>query len=553
MAEGYDSLLQSRRRLQSLEQELETRELELGAITQRIDSLSKQVFAAKAASDAMADPGEHAEDDEFEPLGDDKPIRSLAAHEDQGESAPVRANTKMADAALSQLTRLTALVSSQEQYIFQKKSLREQDQQLAKQCAQIQKSIDKLFRKHSSVLAEHGCESEEQVHELLELKAKHAELSEKVSEFSERIVSVTGASVPYETIQRLLDSPGSEDLEKRWEQILQRTQQAETRVEQLHTRQGELAQEMKSLATNTRLAAAKLELACVENQLKSCADHWRVLAATTTLLDRVCEVYETERQPETLREASAFLTQLTEGKYTRIWTPLGKNQLRIDNGKGQSLPLEVLSRGTREAVFIALRLSLAAAYARRGVTIPLVLDDVLVNFDSIRAEAAARVLRDFAGLGHQVVMFTCHEHIMRIFDSIGVQVRVLPPQGQPGEADVYYPEALETPEPVEIIQPEPVAEPEETVSEVVDEIAEVVEEELAEPPATVVKNIVVVEDAASEEPDIDWLWYERDEMPVDEIVEEWTEATEDIAAEPPSDELWWKEGKGPKTTQAKAS
>jgi len=137
----------------------------------------------------------------------------------------------------------------------------------------------------------------------------------------------------------------------------------------------------------------------------------------------------------------------------RVWTPLGKNALRIDNDKGQSLPLEVLSRGTREAVFISLRLSLAAAYSRRGATLPLVLDDVLVNFDTIRATSAAKVLRDFAALGHQVVMFTCHEHIMRMFDSIGVQVRVLPMQGQAGVAEVYNPE----PTPQRVIDSKPTA------------------------------------------------------------------------------------------------
>jgi len=115
--------------------------------------------------------------------------------------------------------------------------------------------------------------------------------------------------------------------------------------------------------------------------------------------------------------------------------------------------LEVLSRGTREAVFISLRLSLAAAYSRRGATLPLVLDDVLVNFDTIRATSAAKVLRDFAALGHQVVMFTCHEHIMRMFDSIGVQVRVLPAQGQAGVAEVYNPE----PTPKRVIDSKPTA------------------------------------------------------------------------------------------------
>ena len=41
------------------------------------------------------------------------------------------------------------------------------------------------------------------------------------------------------------------------------------------------------------------------------------------------------------------------------------------------------------------------------------LDDVLVNFDAERAKAAAAVLRDFAAAGHQLLVFTCHEHILQ--------------------------------------------------------------------------------------------------------------------------------------------
>lgn len=559
MAEGYDSLLQNRRRIQSLDEELETRQLELGAITQRITSLSGQVFAAKAASDIVAGQAHDAEfDDEHDQLSAEKEARRAHAAE---ELKPIRATGEMANTALEQLSKLTSLISSQEQYIQQRRGLKQQDQQLSKQAAGIQKAIDKLMRSHSSVLADVGCETEEQLHSALSLKSRHVELTEKIVEFGERISAVISGAVPYDSVSRLLEGPGSEELEQRWEQIGQRTLQAEQRVEQLHLRQGELTQEMKTLASNKRLAEAKLELACIENQLKACSEHWRVLAVTTGLLDRVCEVYETERQPETLREASAFLAQLTEGKYVRIWTPLGKNQLRIDNTNGTALPLEVLSRGTREAVFIALRLSLAAAYARRGVTIPLVLDDVLVNFDSIRAEAAARVLRDFAGLGHQVIMFTCHEHIMRIFDSIGVQVRVLPAQGQAGEADIFYPEEPEIEEAVqEIVVEEPVVQipepapalPQESIESVVETISEVVEEELAtpepvpvpEPPAPRVKRVVVVE----EEPNIDWLWYEKPLTSEKAATSDgWVESQSesDEGQDPP--DLWWNREKGTTT------
>src|SRR5207245_734165 len=88
--------------------------------------------------------------------------------------------------------------------------------------------------------------------------------------------------------------------------------------------------------------------------------------------------------------------------------------------------LDVLSRGTREAVFIGLRLALVTSFSRRGATLPLVLDDVLVNFDTDRVLCAAKVLCDFAAQGHQVIMFTCHEHITDIFEDAGGEVRVLP-------------------------------------------------------------------------------------------------------------------------------
>ncbi len=475
--------------------------------------------------------------------------------------------------ALEQLAKLTALISSQEQFIQQKKSMREQDQHQSKQQASVEKAIDKLTRMHSAKLAELGCESEEQLLEMLELKQEHEKLQKQLAEFNERIRAVIGGAIPYEGIARLLDGAGADDLEKRWDAIQQRTQQAVARVAQLHQRQGELSQEMKSLAGDSRLAEAKLELVCLENQLKACANHWQTLAATTNLLDKVCEVYETERQPETLREASAFLSQLTEGKYVRVWTPLGKNQLRIDNATGQALPLEVLSRGTREAVFISLRLSLAAAYARRGVTLPLVLDDVLVNFDSVRAESAAKVLRDFATLGHQVVMFTCHEHIMRIFHEIGVQVRVLPPQGTPGEAIVYYPEnkVIEQAEPIERIvyvpapAPEPVREPVVEIAAPRPEPLPVVEKPLPLPlpspikvevvpelPPRPVKRVVVVEpEPQMPEPQIDWLWYEH----MDEDIENnldlgWVESEDHPDDELPPPDLWWHRVARTDTTSA---
>ena len=89
-------------------------------------------------------------------------------------------------------------------------------------------------------------------------------------------------------------------------------------------------------------------------------------------------------------------------------------------------------------MFLSLRLSLAAYFARRGAALPLILDDVLVNFDMERAKAAAQVLRDFAAQGHQMLVFTCHEHIAKLFRGLKAPVNELPDNSQRNPAPLIF-------------------------------------------------------------------------------------------------------------------
>ncbi len=180
------------------------------------------------------------------------------------------------------------------------------------------------------------------------------------------------------------------------------------------------------LSDDRRLRRKCFELAHIDERLAAAVRRYQVLTITHHWLDLIREYYERYRQPETLREASKYLVELTAGRYRRVWTRWGENTLLVDDADQRTLPVEVLSRGTREQLFLSLRLALVAVFARRGIELPLVLDDVLVNFDAERAAAAVQVLQDFASQGHQLLVFTCHEHIARLFKNRGVDVRRLP-------------------------------------------------------------------------------------------------------------------------------
>jgi uncharacterized protein YhaN len=224
----------------------------------------------------------------------------------------------------------------------------------------------------------------------------------------------------------LLRGTKREDLELHHRQAAEQFATARTSLRNLCEQRGHLGHQLKMSSDDRRPAIKQLELNAVEQRLSEALQRWRVLALTGSVLQSLKEDYERNRQPEALLEASDYLHRLTGGRYTRVWTPWGEDVLRVDDESGGSLGVERLSRGTREQLFLSLRLAIASLYSRRGAAMPLVLDDVLVNFDADRSSRAATVMRDFAAAGHQLLVFTCHEHIARLFKSLDVRVRRLP-------------------------------------------------------------------------------------------------------------------------------
>ncbi|WP_437545043.1 AAA family ATPase [Sorangium sp. So ce367] len=72
-----------------------------------------------------------------------------------------------------------------------------------------------------------------------------------------------------------------------------------------------------------------------------------------------------------------------------------------------------LSDGTRDQLYLALRLASLEHHARTGEPMPLILDDILIHFDDDRARAALAVLGELAGTT-QVLFFTHHARLCEL-------------------------------------------------------------------------------------------------------------------------------------------
>lgn len=195
-----------------------------------------------------------------------------------------------------------------------------------------------------------------------------------------------------------------------------------SRLSDVLERLGRVSAQVESLAADRSAQFRAMEWASVASQTVRAARDWWIWSLAQKLLDRVRLRYQEERQPELLREASDYWRRMTGGRFRRVWTPLERRVLLAEDVEGRSYELEQLSRGTREQLFLCLRLALASRFARRFEPIPLILDDVLVNFDQIRAKSACEALMEFAGEGRQVLLFTCHDHVAELFSAAGAAV-----------------------------------------------------------------------------------------------------------------------------------
>ena len=197
-------------------------------------------------------------------------------------------------------------------------------------------------------------------------------------------------------------------------------------LQRAHEELGGLTEAMSRLENEPHASRSRFEAIREASLLRDTTHEWLAGELTRQSLEQLRNRFERDKQPAVLQTASRFFAQLTDDRYARLWAPLGKRSLCADDADGKTWDIESLSGGTREQIFLALRLALVREYAERDVHLPLILDDVLVNFDRARTEAAVETLVDLAADGQQIVFLTCHQHIEEMFARRGIEAVQLP-------------------------------------------------------------------------------------------------------------------------------
>ncbi|MBI4584103.1 MAG: AAA family ATPase [Planctomycetes bacterium] len=180
----------------------------------------------------------------------------------------------------------------------------------------------------------------------------------------------------------------------------------------LRYRRGELKADIDRLASSQEVADLALKVENLKAEIQRLAADWARAAIAHELLERARKKFEEESQPAVIQAASRYFEMITGGRYHRIQKQLEGNDLVVIATGDAIKSHDKLSRGATEQLYLSLRFGHLET-RDSGEPLPIILDDILVNFDQNRARRAAEAIAALSKK-RQVLYFTCHPLIEEI-------------------------------------------------------------------------------------------------------------------------------------------
>lgn len=286
------------------------------------------------------------------------------------------------------------------------------DQELDKgSMARVTQRLQELNESLGEQRSKYGSDSEADFRERVHSADRLANLLKD----KQRILEELGKAAPGQELEGLLTQfQGVEPqvLESQIEGELKQEQDLGTRINEHHVSLGNQERDVEGEGSE--------EAIFVENQRASLiasvsdeTERYIQLELARYLLEREIEQHRLLHQGPLLKRAGELFKALTNGAYIRLVPSedRGKPVMVARRAGGQLVGIGGMSSGTEDQLYLALRIASVELMIRTSEPMPFIADDLFVNFDDKRTEAALRVLFELSK-STQVIVFSHHESVL---------------------------------------------------------------------------------------------------------------------------------------------
>jgi len=177
--------------------------------------------------------------------------------------------------------------------------------------------------------------------------------------------------------------------------------------------------ELQSIGGESLAAAMAEKAEGLVGNIQADVEYYVKLRLASAILTKAMERYRQSNQSPVLSIAGDYFKIMSQGSFAGLradFDDKGEPVIKAKRPDGKILTLAEMSDGSRDQLFLALRLGGLTRYVKANGPMPFIVDDVLVHFDDDRSAAALAALGELAK-ETQVVFFTHHKHLISLAES----------------------------------------------------------------------------------------------------------------------------------------
>lgn len=208
------------------------------------------------------------------------------------------------------------------------------------------------------------------------------------------------------------------NLEKQMEEISIRQSDFGAEIEKQLKSQWELEKKLEHLAALKTQAEGLKEIIRENDRIS------QELASIDLAQDTMTELSTSIRDSFGLylnKEASDLINGITGGIYNSM--SVDENLNVFMNTKTKLVPMEQVSSGTMDQIYLALRLAAARLIQSGPEKMPLIFDDSFVLYDDERLRSALKWLA--SAVDGQIIMFTCHQREAQVLTAAQIPFHLI--------------------------------------------------------------------------------------------------------------------------------
>lgn len=151
-------------------------------------------------------------------------------------------------------------------------------------------------------------------------------------------------------------------------------------------------------------------------ELRDSVERYATVRLASVLLRKEIERYRDANQGPVLKRAGEIFAALTLNSFKGLIPDYDEKDNPILIGvrpSNEKVPVAGMSEGTVDQLYLALRLASLELKFIEGESMPLIVDDILINFDDERSSATLKVLAELSKKT-QIIFFTHHRHLVEL-------------------------------------------------------------------------------------------------------------------------------------------